>query len=88
MTLYKTIEVWERNDTRKVVRYRCFESLETGRYCVQSADFYHQGHATPNVERQFIELLTEQDPAKRSGDHDTLAGAIAAHKREFGEVNG
>jgi len=88
MSLYRTIDVWERNDTRTVVRYRCFESLETGRYCVQSADFYDQGKATPSVEGQFIELLTEQDPVQRSGDHDTLADAIAAHKREFGEVGG
>lgn len=55
---------------------------------MQSADFYHQGKATPNVDGQFIELLTEQDPVQRSGDDDTLAGAIAAHKREFGEVDG
>ena len=88
MSLYRTIDVWERNDTRTVVRYRCFESLETGRYCVQSADFYHHGKATPDVEGQFIELLTEEDPVQRSGEHDTLAAAIAAHKREFGEVAG
>ena len=55
---------------------------------MQSADSYHQGKATPYVEGQFIELLTEQDPAQRSGEHDTLASAIAAHKREFGEVDG
>jgi len=88
MSLYRAIDVWERNDTRTLVRYRCFESLETGRYCVQSADFYHQGKAKPYVEGQFIELLTEQDPVQRSGEHDTLVSAIAAHKREFGEVDG
>jgi len=85
MGLYKTIDVWERKNTRTVVRYRCFESLETGRYCVQCADFYHHGKPSPSVDGQFIELLTELDPVQRSGEHDTLAAAITAHKREFGE---
>jgi hypothetical protein len=30
----------------------------------------------PNVERQFIKLLTVQDSAQRSGDDDALSGAI------------
>jgi hypothetical protein len=30
------------------------------------------------LDDQFVELLTEQDPAKRSGQHDTLEAAIAA----------
>ena len=84
MSLYRTIDVWERKNARTVVRYRCFEALETGRYCVQSADFYHLGKPTPDADGQFIELLTEQDPVQRSGEHDTLAAAISAHKREFG----
>jgi hypothetical protein len=41
-----------------------------------------------NLDRQFIELFAELDPAQRSGEHDTLKTAIAAHKREFGEIEG
>jgi hypothetical protein len=86
MSIYRAIDVWERKDSRTVVRYRCFESLDSGRYCVQSADFYHDDKLSANLDRQFIELFTEQDPAQRSGEHDTLKAAIAAHKREFGEI--
>ena len=83
MSIYKAIDVWERKDGRTVVRYRCLESLDTGKYCVQSADFYHDSKKSSELDRQFIELFTEQDPAQRSGEHTTLQSAIAAHKREF-----
>lgn len=83
MTLYRTIDVWERKDNGTVVRYRCFESLDSGRFSVQSADFYHDGKSTANLDNQFVELITEQDPSKRSGEHATLKAAIDAHNREF-----
>ena len=83
MRLYRTIDVWERRDGRTVVRYRCVESLDTEKYSVQSADFYHDGKPLANLDGQFVELLTEQDPAERSGEHATLKAAIAAHNREF-----
>jgi hypothetical protein len=88
MSTYRAIDVWERKDVRTVVRYRCFESLDTGRYCVQSSDFCHYGKPPVNLDDQFIELFTEQDPAQRTGDYETLKAAIAAHKREFGEGEG
>ena len=83
MSLYKTIDLWERKDSRTVVRYRCFESIDNGRYSLQSADFYYDGKSPANLEGQFVELLTEQDPAQRSGEHATLKAAIAAHNRKF-----
>jgi hypothetical protein len=82
MTLYRAIDVWERKDNGTVVRYRCFESLDSGRFSVQSADFYHDGKS-PGLANQFVELLTEQDPSKRSGEHATLKAAIDAHNRQF-----
>ena len=88
MSIYKAIDVWERKDAQTVVRYRCFESLDTGRYCIQSADFYHHGKPPVRLGNQFIELFAEQDPTQRSGEHETLQAAIAAHKREFGEGEG
>jgi len=83
MTLYKTIDVWVRKDNRTVVRYRCFESLDSGRFSVQSADFYRDGKPSANLDNQFVELFTEQDPSKRSGEHASLKAAIDAHNREF-----
>ena len=67
-----------------MVRYRCFESLSSGKFCVQSADFYHDGKLTANLDTQCIELLMEQEPARRSGEYETLKEAIAAHQRTFG----
>lgn len=88
MSLYRTIDVWERKGGRIVARYRCFESLDTGTFSVQSVDFYHDGKSSANLDGQFLDLLTEQDPAERSGKHATLKAAIAAHKREFGGDKG
>lgn len=83
MTLYRQIDVWERSDGKKLVRYRCLESLNTGKFHVQSADFYRDGKDLAGSDRQFCELLAEEDPARRSEGYDTLANAIAAHKRDF-----
>ncbi len=44
------------------------------------------GKKSRELDDQFIELSTEQDPAKRSAQHDTLEAAIAAHKRAFGKA--
>lgn len=83
--MYRAIEVWVRLKGRTVVRYRCLQSLDSGKYCVQSADFYHDGKNPTELDSdgQFIELFTEQDPAERAGEHDTLEAAIAAHNRDF-----
>jgi len=83
--MYRAIDVWERKNGGTAVRYRCLQSLDTGRYCVQTADFYHHGKPAVSLDNQFIELFTEQDPAQRSSEYDTLEAAIVAHKREFGE---
>jgi hypothetical protein len=88
MSLYRAVEVWARIEDNTVVRYRCLQSLDNGKYCVQSADFYHKGKEPSALDAQFIELFTEQDPAERSGQHDTLEAAIAAHNREFVGLDG
>jgi hypothetical protein len=83
MELYKSIDVWERQDNGTVVRFRCFQSLINGKYCVQSADFYHDTTRPQELDQQFIELLSEQDPAQRAGEYATLEEAVAAHKSGF-----
>jgi hypothetical protein len=84
--LYKTIDVWKRSDG-VAVRYRCFELIPGGQFCVQSADFYPLSSDRAKdyfLERQLAELFLEQAPNDRSGTFETLEEAIAFHDREFG----
>lgn len=86
MNLYKAIDVWKRLDDSTAVRFRCFESLRSGRFCVQSADFYrlplHAAHVA-NLDRQFVELFVEQEPSNRNAEFTTLEEAILMHDKEF-----
>jgi hypothetical protein len=86
MKLYRAIDVWKRADEETAVRYRCFESLLSKRFCVQSANFYRlppNEQQIADLSRQFVELFIEQEPSSRSGEHSTLEEAIAAHDRAF-----
>jgi hypothetical protein len=86
MTLYKAIEVWKRVDGNTAIRYRCLESLQSKRFCVQSADFYRlplNEKQITNLAHQFVELFIEQEPSKRTGEHPTLEEAIATHDKTF-----
>ena len=38
--MYRELSVWKRIDDTRVVRFRCFEEMETHLFCVQNADFY------------------------------------------------
>jgi hypothetical protein len=85
--MFKAIDVWKRISDSEAVRYRCFQSLQTGKYSVQSADFYRL-HGNPDqsaqLERQHIELFIEQAPDERTGAYETLEAAIETHEAEFG----
>jgi hypothetical protein len=89
MNLYRAVDVWKRENSGGVVRYRCFQSLNTGMYCVQSSDVYRVPTGAValqkfDLDKQFVELLIEQDPFQRAGGgHKTLELAIAAHERDF-----
>ena len=68
------------------MRYRCFQSVETQKYVVQSADFYRlplDAKQCSNLDFQFHELLLEEDPFHRGGEYDSLEDAISAHDRDF-----
>jgi hypothetical protein len=85
--MFKAIEVWKRISDSEAVRYRCFQCLQTGKYFVQSADFYRLPEnpvQSAQLERQHIELFIEQAPDERSGAYQTLEAAIEAHEAEFG----
>ncbi len=88
--MFKAIDVWKRISDSEAVRYRCFQNLQTGKYSVQSADFYRlpQNPAqSAQLERQHIELFVEQAPDERTGSHATLEAAIEAHEAEFGAAS-
>jgi hypothetical protein len=85
--LYRAIDVWIRVSEGTLARYRCFEILPAGKYCVQSKDFYSLA-LSPDVpkqlDNQFLELLRDQAPDERGGAYETLEEAIQMHERDFG----
>ena len=84
--LYRALDVWQRRADGQLVRYRCFQMLPDGGYCVQSADFHPQDERqTQLLERQYLELLSEIAPDERSKVHPSLEEAIKAHQAEFDE---
>jgi hypothetical protein len=86
---YQAIDVWKRLEDGRLVRYRCFRIVSTGRYCVQSADYYNlplNAEEDRKFDRQFKELLIEQAPEYRSETCATLEEAIFSHDREFEET--
>jgi hypothetical protein len=88
--MFKAIDVWKRISDSEAVRYRCFQSLRTGKYSVQSADFYHLPEnpaQSDQLDRQHIELFVQQAPDERTGAYDTLEAAIDAHGADFGPAS-
>ncbi len=84
--LYRAFDVWKREGARSLVRYRCFENLGTGKFCVQSADFYKSPVAEERMnelQKQYIELLLKESPFKRAGSFDTVEEAIRDHIESF-----
>ncbi|MBX7220589.1 MAG: hypothetical protein K1Y36_11635 [Blastocatellia bacterium] len=85
--LYQAIDIWIRKDEETLVRYRCFQVLPLGKFCVQSADFYRQPFdqvQSIQLEKQFLELFLEEAPEIRSGLFESLEAAIQAHEEIFG----
>jgi len=86
--LFRAIDVWQRKGDSELVRFRCFQSLSTGKYSLQSEDHYHtpiDHKRISNLDTQFLELLFEQSPSERSGTYNTLSEAIAAHVDSFAD---
>jgi hypothetical protein len=86
MNLYEAIDIWKRVSASEPVRYRCFRTLATNRYSVQSADFYTlplEPARAQNLEQQFYELLAEQAPDERARSFGSIEEAIAAHDGDF-----
>jgi hypothetical protein len=83
---YRAFDVWVRQGEEGLVRYRCFDVIPAGKFCVQSQDFYRPPFAEAvekQFERQFLGLLSEIAPEVRSGLYDTIEEAIRMHDEEF-----
>ena len=86
MQLYRAFDVWKRISKTRVMRYRCFEHLSSGRFSIQSADFYQippDPKQVSDLDKQYLELLAEQSPEERSGGFDSIEAAIEAHDKDF-----
>jgi hypothetical protein len=86
--MFRSFDIWKTIDQEQMVRYRCFEDLESGKFCVQSADFFRLPIGMERLallEKQFLELLIEESPFSRSGVFDSIQEAIANHDSEFSE---
>src|SRR5260370_32440096 len=82
MPLYQAIDVWRRTTPTRIVRYQCFKNVSSGRYTVQSADFYHLPYdqeKAAELELQFVELFAEQTPDDQAGSFESIEAAIQAH---------
>jgi hypothetical protein len=63
--------------------------MTTGKFCVQSADFYNlpiQNERLVQLDKQFLELMIEESPIVRSGAFDSVEEAIAHHDSEFLDI--
>ncbi len=89
--MFKAIDIWKQLDLSTAIRYRCFERLSDGRFCVQSADYYTLPLREVQVkmlDQQFLELFLEVSPDQRSPLCTTLTEAIAMFDRDFGDSAG
>jgi hypothetical protein len=85
--LYRRHDIWRRLSDRRAVRYVCFEALDDGLFCVQSADFFGlpiDVRVLRYQADQVIELFIETGPAERGSVFASLDEAIAAPDVELG----
>jgi ferritin-like protein len=86
--MLKAIDIWKKIDDTAAIRYRCFERLADGQFCVQSADYYYlplRQDQVKALEQQFIELFIEDAPDQRSPMYTTIEAAIAEYDLEFAD---
>lgn len=79
MKLFRSIDVWKRLSDNCMVRYRCFQILPDGGYCVQSEDYYYlplESKQIQSLDENFLQLLIEYDPDQRRTTYSTLEEAI------------
>jgi hypothetical protein len=94
--MYRAFSVWDRSE-EGLYRYRMFENLRTGKYCVLMRDYFGKNSSIPkdllfNLEKYFVELLIEMAPEDRNGAYETTWQAIEGFDKyssnEEGESGG
>lgn len=86
MDNFREVMIWKRLDASSAVRYSCLHDIKSGRYAVQSEDFFRlplEEKQFRYFEMQFVELLIETSPFERCKWFDSLEIAIAAHNLDF-----
>ena len=84
--MFQEIRVWKRTTSGQLILYRCFQSLSTKKYYVQSADFYEKSVKSAHISQRdllFLELLSDLSPEERTEGFATLEEAIQAHDADF-----
>lgn len=83
---YKKVDVWKKVDDKCLIRFRCYELLGEGKFCVQSADYFYPPISSEQMlvaENRQVELFLDVDPTERSETYSTLEEAIIAHEADF-----
>ncbi|MFC4159284.1 hypothetical protein [Chitinimonas lacunae] len=86
MDLFKEVMIWKRTGETSAVRYSCLQDMLTGKYAIQSADFFRlpiEGEQFRIFERQFVELLLDVSPRDRCMWFESPEEAITAHDHDF-----
>ena len=83
---YKHVDMFERSTDGAIRRFRCLYDVESQKYCVQNADMLYRDSDLAQLDRLFIELLSEVSPNERAQFFETVEEAIENHKKQFGEI--
>ncbi len=83
---FREIMIWRHAGDDRAIKYTCFQSLLTQKYCVQSADSFYLPVGKDQVQQselQMIELFIEVSPHERCEWFDSLEEAITQHNIFF-----
>jgi hypothetical protein len=78
--------VWERLSEDEVIVYVCFQRLSDGKFCVQNGELFRRGKGIDQWNRLMQNtgsFFLDDGLDTRGGWFDSLAKAIAAHKKAF-----
>ena len=88
--LFREFNVWKPLDEKRIIRYRCFEVLPSGKFFVKASDCLYEDSEKEdwdNLERYFLESLffgILEELAENASD--TIEEAVAKHEADFKEV--
>ena len=54
---YREIKIWRRVGDEQAIKYICFQSLLTGKYCVQSADSFYLPIGNDQVQQSELQVV-------------------------------